>query len=155
MNETSFKAITAGSFAGGQLSLWAVDSNGNLWGQWKTSADPGAGWSGWQKQTTPVPLQKIAVAHLADGRLEMWAIDRAGALWTQKQPSSDPSSGWGPWQQIIAQTPLQGGTVAALSDGRLELWVSDATAHSGPRRRTAPTSSPPGRVGARLALRLH
>lgn len=123
MNESSFKALTAGSFSNGQLSLWAVDNNGDLWGQWKTGPDPKAGWSGWQKQATPAPLQKIAVAQLADGRLGMWAIDRSGALWTQRQPSNEASSGWGSWQRLEPPTPLQGGTVAALSDGRLEMWA--------------------------------
>ena len=78
MNESSFKAMSAGVFNGGQLSLWAVDGEGKLWGQWKTSSDPAAGWSDWQKQEAPAPLQKVAVAKMADGRLEMWAIDRDG-----------------------------------------------------------------------------
>src|SRR3954470_11321752 len=80
MNESSFKAMSAGVFNGGQLSLWAVDGEGRLWGQWKTSSDPAAGWSDWQRQQAPAPLQKVAVAKMADGRLEMWAIDRDGGL---------------------------------------------------------------------------
>ena len=123
MNESSFKAMSAGLFSGGQLSLWAVDGEGKLWGQWKTDSNPDAGWSDWQKQEAPAPLQKVAVAKMADGRLEMWAIDRSGALWTQKQPSTAASSGWGPWQRLGTPTPVQGGTVASLADGRLQLWV--------------------------------
>ena len=123
MNESSFKAMTAGVFSGGQLSLWAVDGEGRLWGQWKTDSNPDAGWSDWRKQDVPAPLQKVAVAKMADGRLEMWAIDRSGALWTQKQPSTAASSGWGPWHRLNTPTPVQGGTVASLGDGRLQLWV--------------------------------
>jgi hypothetical protein len=123
MNESSFKAMTAGLLNGGQLSLWAVDGEGKLWGQWKTSSDPAAGWSDWQKQQAPAPLQKVAVAKMADGRLEMWAIDRDGGLWTQKQPSTAASSGWGAWQKLGTPSPVQGGTVASLGDGRLQLWV--------------------------------
>lgn len=122
MNESSFKAITAGRFADGRLSLWAVDGDGNVWGRSTTGPDPASGWSDWQKEATPAPLQKIAVAQLADGRLGMWGIDRSGALWSQKQPSVQASSGWGPWQKMETPTALRGGTVAALSDGRLEMW---------------------------------
>ena len=123
MNESSFKAMSAGVFNGGQLSLWAVDGEGRLWGQWKTSSDPAAGWSDWQRQQAPAPLQKVAVAKMADGRLEMWAIDRDGGLWTQRQPSTAASSGWGTWHKLGTPSPVQGGTVASLADGRLQLWV--------------------------------
>src|SRR5262245_33663476 len=59
MNESSFKAMTAGEFADGRLSLWVVDADGNLWGRWQNTTDPGSGWSAWMKAgPVPAPLQK-------------------------------------------------------------------------------------------------
>lgn len=93
-----FNDIFVVPLAGGQLQYFAIDTNFQLWSQWKETTDPNSGWTDlttFQMPSTSGVL-KITGAQLPDGRVQLFAIDADRNTWSCWK-TGDASSGWTDW----------------------------------------------------------
>jgi hypothetical protein len=73
--------------ANGQLHLFLRSSGGTLHRSVSTTADPGAGWSGWATLQFTASQDPVAFRQPTDGSASLLAVDSARALW-ELLPSS-------------------------------------------------------------------
>jgi hypothetical protein len=93
-----FNDIFVVPLADGRLQYFAIDTNFQLWSQWKETTDPNSGWTSLALfQMPPInQVVKICGAQLPDGRVQLFAIDTDRATWSCWK-TGDASSGWSEW----------------------------------------------------------
>lgn len=120
--------LTTVPLASGALQLFAIDTEGKLYGCRKQTPQPGARWTSWS--TFPGikdrRLAQVVGARLSDGRSQLFALTTQGELYTCQQMGAAPEPAWSAWAtfQRPSVTTLEGLAVAVLSDKRLQLFLT-------------------------------
>jgi hypothetical protein len=84
--------LQAGQNADGGLSLFALDSSGNLWTA--TENAPGVAWSNWRELGGTAIQPGYAVAQNLNGRLQVFGVDGSRKLWCIGQTVDNTWSNW-------------------------------------------------------------
>jgi hypothetical protein len=84
----------------GRLQFFAIDTNFQIWSQWKQTTDPNSGWTQPTEFATPGNgAVKITGAPLPDKRVQLFATDVDRVVWSCWKSSTDPNSGWTEWTE--------------------------------------------------------
>src|ERR1700722_8193140 len=121
-----------GQLSDGRIQLFANFGGGNNLGllsklvtTWKTSADPNAPWTAWQKfSPDPLPspppggelVSPIAAGQLSDGRTQLGIVTGgSNVLATSWKVSADPNAEWSPWETPFDPVLLGEATFSAAA----------------------------------------
>jgi hypothetical protein len=123
--------LDAGGGGSGGFAVWAVDTSGNLWNGWQTSAGSTWSWAdlgGGNKGTPAVTVEPVDAGGGSSGGFALWLVDGSGRLMNGWQTSAGSSWHWaslgGGMHGTPAVEPVDAG---GGSSGGFAAWAVDTS----------------------------
>src|SRR5690242_11114403 len=114
--------LTIGQNENGQLEVFQVGPEGDLWHRWRKTSD--GAWSSWSSLGGSL-LAGLAVVTNGEGQMEVFAVDRSTHALECIHQLTTNSLSWSSWTNLggACEPPV---AVGQNPDGRLEVFAVDA-----------------------------